>query len=105
MLERGILAALNLRQFGCDRLGQGVVNPAPLLSKLVTKDPIVKNGVKPASQISFRASQMPARERALKTILYQIVGTLAVAAHQRTRETSQAGYVLFYRRDLYCHRV
>ena len=105
MLERLILATPNLRQLGFDGLGQGVVNPAPLQTKLVTKEPIVKNGIKPGSQIPFRAPQTPARECALKTILYEIVGTLAIAAHQRPRETPQAGHVLFYRRDLYCHRV
>jgi hypothetical protein len=64
------------------------VQPTPPRSMLLDQKTVVKYSVEPAAQIPFGATQVPPRKSAFERVLYEIIGGLAIATHQNSRETA-----------------
>jgi hypothetical protein len=66
---------------------------AEALAMPVADKTMVQDGVDPAAQVAATPPLMPARERALKAVLHQIVGSLAIPAKQAASKPTQPGNV------------
>ena len=61
-------------------IGRRLVRVASFLAVPIGQEAMIEDGVKPAAHVALGPAQMPARERALESILDEIIGALCIAA-------------------------
>ena len=69
--------------------GQLMMDAAPPQSVAVAAKAVEEDRIKPASYITSQASRLPTGQCALQSILDQIIGTIGIAAQQRSGKTPQ----------------
>src|SRR5436190_5410457 len=72
-----------------------LVRLAPFLAMQIAQKAMVEDRVEPPVHIAIVAAEMPAGERALESVLHEIIGALRIAPQQLAGEAPQPGDVRF----------
>jgi hypothetical protein len=87
--KRPFLAAADAREITLKECCRGVVRGMTPLATLVIEEMVVEDRIDPFAQLTVAVAMTPARKRSLEGVLHKIVGTVPIAAKQRTSEAAQ----------------